>query len=372
MIASQLADDDDQERQRQRQAQIAAYFATYSFSLMHFSDEELARQIADRPSPVSAREPLQTDLNYMRLHQDESTSPAWQSITGNQIVSTPVESPLRTRQERTPEVTRCDNCSEILSPGMDDFCWRCEEQSAFSPSSSLPSQSTQPPHPIKSETLPGAWVQGPSTTTYNINNPFMGLPQRSQSVPQPQVSISSYVPFTQNANQFQWPQVQNQASFIGQGTSSSPITLDSPQATRQFMWPPQRNPLSPSVPGTVPNGNLLNNGWPFPGQQFPRPAQNIDPASYLPNLPVFDYNVPAPSTEEIKDLLSNIRPDEEIKIEDKDAIIPGLAKNMRLMKHQQMGVAWMQKMEDGKNKGGILADDMGLGKTIQRYPSPLE
>ena len=32
-----------------------------------------------------------------------------------------------------------------------------------------------------------------------------------------------------------------------------------------------------------------------------------------------------------------------------------------------MGLAWMQKMEDGKNKGGLLADEMGLGKTIQRY-----
>jgi len=32
-----------------------------------------------------------------------------------------------------------------------------------------------------------------------------------------------------------------------------------------------------------------------------------------------------------------------------------------------MGLAWMQKMEDSKNKGGLLADEMGLGKTIQRY-----
>jgi SNF2 family DNA or RNA helicase len=31
-----------------------------------------------------------------------------------------------------------------------------------------------------------------------------------------------------------------------------------------------------------------------------------------------------------------------------------------------MGLAWMQKMEDSKNKGGLLADEMGLGKTIQR------
>src|ERR1700733_12380327 len=35
-----------------------------------------------------------------------------------------------------------------------------------------------------------------------------------------------------------------------------------------------------------------------------------------------------------------------------------------------MGLAWMQKMEESKNKGGILADEMGLGKTIQRYSLP--
>ena len=36
-----------------------------------------------------------------------------------------------------------------------------------------------------------------------------------------------------------------------------------------------------------------------------------------------------------------------------------------LLKHQRIGVSWMLKIEEGSNKGGILADDMGLGKTIQ-------
>ena len=36
-----------------------------------------------------------------------------------------------------------------------------------------------------------------------------------------------------------------------------------------------------------------------------------------------------------------------------------------LMEHQKLGLAWMKSMEEGSNKGGILADDMGLGKTIQ-------
>ncbi|KAJ8327773.1 hypothetical protein O5D80_004108 [Batrachochytrium dendrobatidis] len=50
---------------------------------------------------------------------------------------------------------------------------------------------------------------------------------------------------------------------------------------------------------------------------------------------------------------------------------------IKLLEHQKLGLEWMLKMENGTNKGGILADDMGLGKTIQsislilsNYPSP--
>jgi SNF2 family DNA or RNA helicase len=35
-----------------------------------------------------------------------------------------------------------------------------------------------------------------------------------------------------------------------------------------------------------------------------------------------------------------------------------------LYAHQQLALKWMSDMEEGTNKGGILADDMGLGKTI--------
>ena len=66
----------------------------------------------------------------------------------------------------------------------------------------------------------------------------------------------------------------------------------------------------------------------------------------------------------LKEMLTNIRPDEDVH-DDDDAHIPGMAPQVCLMKHQIKGVSWMRKMEEGSNKGGILADDMGLGKTVQ-------
>lgn len=72
---------------------------------------------------------------------------------------------------------------------------------------------------------------------------------------------------------------------------------------------------------------------------------------------------PGQTTEELKALLENIRPDEELDPQDREGT-PDAMKNP-LYEHQKLGLAWLIKMEEGSNKGGILADDMGLGKTIQ-------
>ncbi|KAL6452086.1 ULS1 ATP-dependent helicase ULS1 [Candida maltosa Xu316] len=72
--------------------------------------------------------------------------------------------------------------------------------------------------------------------------------------------------------------------------------------------------------------------------------------------------VSAPDESDLKELLDNIRPDEELQ-EGLENTPPELS--VTLLKHQRMGLTWMKRMEASRSKGGILADDMGLGKTIQ-------
>ncbi|WLF80239.1 hypothetical protein PVL30_004015 [Lodderomyces elongisporus] len=69
-----------------------------------------------------------------------------------------------------------------------------------------------------------------------------------------------------------------------------------------------------------------------------------------------------PADLDLQSLLDNIKPE--------DTLEEGLAPTPRemtvkLLKHQRIGLTWLQRMESSKTKGGVLADDMGLGKTIQ-------
>lgn len=66
---------------------------------------------------------------------------------------------------------------------------------------------------------------------------------------------------------------------------------------------------------------------------------------------------------ELKEMLENLRPDAELS-KDKWEGTPQ-ALQFPLLDHQKLGLTWMKSMEEGHNKGGILADDMGLGKTMQ-------
>ena len=44
---------------------------------------------------------------------------------------------------------------------------------------------------------------------------------------------------------------------------------------------------------------------------------------------------------------------------------PNLKQEVRLLPHQEEGIAWAQQLWEKKYPGGLLADDMGLGKTLQ-------
>ncbi|OAQ60939.2 SWI/SNF family DNA-dependent ATPase Ris1 [Pochonia chlamydosporia 170] len=74
-----------------------------------------------------------------------------------------------------------------------------------------------------------------------------------------------------------------------------------------------------------------------------------------------DYESPV-TGKELDDLLKNIRPDIDIPEHNRGVGPPGL--KYPLYRHQEVALTWMKQMEEGTNKGGILADDMGLGKTI--------
>lgn len=74
------------------------------------------------------------------------------------------------------------------------------------------------------------------------------------------------------------------------------------------------------------------------------------------------YHDPRITEQDLDNLLKNIRPDQDIPEMNRDGTPAGLQRP--LYPHQEVALTWMKKMEEGTNKGGILADDMGLGKTI--------
>jgi len=78
----------------------------------------------------------------------------------------------------------------------------------------------------------------------------------------------------------------------------------------------------------------------------------------------WDYNqsrtlTPQQSEQELRDLLANIQASEEdIPPQDRTGTPDGMASHLALLEHQKIGLTWLQKMENGTNRGGILGDDM--------------
>lgn len=122
--------------------------------------------------------------------------------------------------------------------------------------------------------------------------------------------------------------------------------------TQRFSLPTQpQNPLSSIIQRTSQFDFV--NGTDESGDSMPERLTN-----YIHDL-MHDSRV---SDKELDDLLKNIRPDMDIPEMNRDGTPEGL--KATLYQHQELALTWAKKMEEGSNKGGILADDMGLGKTI--------
>lgn len=150
-----------------------------------------------------------------------------------------------------------------------------------------------------------------------------------------------------------------------------------PAAPTSFTGP-YRIPNAPGAAPGLPMSNLASVGQRFLG----------DPSSTLNNIIGRTSNIdfvngvdgegnplqgrmhdiwsqmqdPQVTEKELEDLLKNIRPDMDIEEENREKTPAGL--RIKLYYYQELALSWLKKMEEGTNKGGILADDMGLGKTI--------
>ena len=100
-----------------------------------------------------------------------------------------------------------------------------------------------------------------------------------------------------------------------------------------------------------PPQNLAQNVFGRHGIDAQDPA-NRDLVDQYMNRVDYVTNDPTRTAAEIKTLLENIRPDEELPPENREGTPEAM--KYSLMEHQKLGLSWMKSMEEGSNKGGIL------------------
>lgn len=153
--------------------------------------------------------------------------------------------------------------------------------------------------------------------------------------------------------------------------TSQPIPPIQIPAHSDAIAPRIDNPLIPNNMQVidVDNDEEYTNGYDNIFTQMDQYVNGRNP-SYMPFSNVYDDNMnhlnPYRTNLNDSDGIRNLM--ESIKItEFKEEGLANTPKELciSLLKHQRIGVSWMLKIEEGSNKGGILADDMGLGKTIQ-------
>ena len=239
----------------------------------------------------------------------------------------------------------------------------------------------------------GAPNYGPS----NASLPIMGPPNTglstmgvsSFSSPLPGINYAPNVSPAELARQAALSRQQGYLPSSGYGTTANGVGLPGFGSANGFAG--YAGDVSPMAslgnrPGTLNSGAYapLQQAWGANSNPYPAASSQVPAGGYLPSLINLVNDIdwvngldalgnplsanlrsyyedlhedPRKTAEEIKDLLANIRPDEDIPEEDRI----GTPEQLRyaLYAHQQLALQWMMDSEKGKNQGGSLADDVG-------------
>ena len=253
----------------------------------------------------------------------------------------------------------------------------------FDPNRILPSQRapamppSRPPTHSPRPQMPGAWpgaVQVPSSDNGYVYRQ-QGQPQQYAPPPPPPQPQPEWLRNTNGL--LSNPAVSN--AYNGMRNIASGFSNEIDNLTGLINGAGSRNPYGgsarsgynynrhPSVEGDDDDDDdvIFGGSRPLPPGQAPPqlPPGYANQEAYRQRFDEMMNQNPAKTMEEINALMENIRPDEDMPADQRVETPEALS--VALHKYQELGLTWLQRCEDGKTKGGILADDMGLGKTIQ-------
>ena len=227
--------------------------------------------------------------------------------------------------------------------------------------------------------IPNEW-HGPQVGSYNPTIPYYDLTgpdstnayslNSAQSIPGPSIWTTTYNGVRQGLTNVAGG-VRSAVSHLLEGETNSYSSAMNHFGSGEYVGAgPAGISQNPTLLGFSPTQGMYNESRRQTIQELmcenPYDPTNAtgDYQRYMENLGHLSAD-PHRSTSDIKSLLENIRPDEDL---DRRTLLgnpESMSADATLYDHQKLGLEWMMKMEEGSNKGGILADDMGLGKTIQ-------